>query len=152
MKINAYGNPETTTGGEALAFYATGRISVRGPESKKRRFTDENGEVIGHKAEFEIIKNKLAAPFKKAEIRLVYGEGYDTHWEIFDMANSLGIIDKVGSWYKYKGENIAQGEMNSVRALKENEEIYKEIREKVIDAVGLKDIYERHSQPGPLDA
>ena len=152
MKIGTYGNPETTTGGEALAFYATGRISVRGPEAKKRRIADENGEVIGHKAEFEIIKNKLAAPFKKAEIRLIYGEGYDTHWEVLDMASSLGVVDKAGAWYKYNDENFAQGELKAVAYLKENEDFYKEIREKVIDAVGQKDVYECHSQPGPLDA
>lgn len=153
MKVGSYGNPETTTGGEALAFYATGRVSVRGPESKKRRIVDDHtGEVIGHKAEFEIIKNKLAAPFKKAEIRLIYGKGYDTHWEILDMASSLGIVDKSGAWYKYNNENFAQGEQNAANYLKENKEFYKEIRDQVVEAVGLRDVYARHSQPGPLDS
>lgn len=153
MKVGTYGNPETTTGGEALAFYATGRVSVRGPEAKKRRIVDDiTGEVIGHKAEFEIIKNKLAAPFKKAEIRLIYGQGYDTRWEILDMATSLGIVDKSGAWYKYNDENFAQGEMNAVEYFRQNDDIYFEIRDRVIDAVGLKDVYERHSQQGPLDA
>lgn len=153
MKLGTYGNPETTSGGEALAYYATGRISVRGPESKKRRIADEiTGEVIGHKAEFEIIKNKLAAPFKKAEIRLIYGRGYDTRWEILDMATSIGIIDKAGAWYKYKDENIAQGELKAVEFLRNNDAVYKEIRDKVIDSVGLKEIYERHSQQGPIDS
>jgi len=151
MKIGTYGNPETTTGGEALAFYATGRISMRGPEARSRRIVDSNtGEVIGHKAEFEVIKNKLAAPFKKAEVKLIYGKGYDAHWEVLDMASSLGILDKSGNWYKYNDENIANGEVNAVTFLKENAEVYKEIRENVIDQIGLREVYERHSQQGPI--
>lgn len=154
-KIGGYGNPEVTTGGEALAFYATGRISVRGPESKARRLVDPTtGEVFGHKTEFEIVKNKLAAPFKKAEIKLIYGKGYDSYWETLDLASSIGVLDKAGTWYKYKGENIAQGEFKALDYLKnpENKEIYKEIRDKVMNSIGLKEIYERHSQPGPIDS
>jgi recombination protein RecA len=152
-KVMTMGNPETTTGGESLAFYATGRISVRGPESKARRLTDNvTGEVYGHTAEFEIIKNKLAAPFKKANIKLIYGEGYDAHWEILDMAASLGVVDKAGSWYKYNGDNFAQGEQNAVNFFKnpDNKEVYAEIKNNVIDQIGLKAVYERHSNPGPL--
>lgn len=151
MKIGTYGNPETTTGGEALAFYATGRISVRGPEAKSRRIIDEStSEVIGHKAEFEIVKNKLAAPYKKAEVKLIYGKGYDAHWEVLDMATSLGVLDKSGSWYKFEDKNFAQGEINAVSALKENSDMYTKIREEVINQIGLKEIYERHSNPGPI--
>lgn len=153
MKIGGYGNPETTTGGEALAFYATGRISVRGPEAKSRRIEDDiTGEVIGHKAEFEVVKNKLAAPYKKAEVRLIYGKGYDAAWEVLDMASSLGVIDKKGSWYKYEDDNIAQGEANAVAFLKdpENAELYQKIRGEVIDRIGLMEIYERHGQQGPI--
>ena len=153
MKIGSWGSPETTTGGEALAFYATGRISVRGPEVRSRRIIDPvTGEVIGHKAEFEVVKNKLAAPFKKAEVKLIYGSGYDEHWEVLDMASSLGVIDKAGAWFKYDGKNIAQGEPNAVIFLKdkENIEVYKSIREEVIRQIGLKEIYERHFQEGPL--
>lgn len=151
MKIGTYGNPETTTGGEALAFYATGRISVRGPESKSRRIIDEStSEVIGHKAEFEVVKNKLAAPFKKAEVKLIYGKGYDAHWEVLDMATSLGVVDKAGAWYKFEDKNFAQGEVNAVGHLKENEEMYRKVREEVINQIGLKEIYERHSNPGPI--
>lgn len=153
MKIGSYGNPETTTGGEALAFYATGRISVRGPEARSRRLVDEKtGEVYGHKTIFEIVKNKLAAPFKKAEVNLIYGKGYDAYWEVLDMASSIGIIDKAGAWYKYDGKNFAQGETNAVQALKEpeNEDMFKEIRKEVIKQVGLEEIYERHGQKGPI--
>ena len=153
MKIGSYGNPETTSGGESLAFYSTGRISIRGPESRSRRLVDPTtGEVFGHTTEFEIVKNKLAAPFKKAQVKLIYGKGYDSYWEVLDMASSLGILDKSGAWYKYKDENIAQGELKALDYLKapENKETYKEIRAEVIDAIGLKEIYECHSQPGPI--
>jgi len=155
MKIGSYGNPETTTGGEALAFYATGRISVRGPEAKSRRLIDDKtGEVFGHRAEFEVVKNKLAAPFKKAEVKLIYGKGFDSYWETIDLASSIGVLDRAGAWYKYEGENIAQGEMNALSFFKapENIELYTKIRNEVINAIGLKEIYERHSQPGPLDS
>jgi len=103
MKIGGYGNPETTTGGEALAFYTTGRISVRGPEAKARRIPDPmSGEIIGHTTLFEIVKNKLAPPFKKTEINLIYGKGYDTYWEILKLGIDLGIIDKVGACWRLK--------------------------------------------------
>ena len=151
MKIGSYGNPETTTGGVGLGFYATGRISVRGPESVARRLKDKStSEYYGHNTEFEIIKNKLAAPFKKAELKLIYGKGYDYHWEALDLAESLGIIEKSGAWYKYEGENIAQGEENAVIFLKENNDVYLEIRELLINQLGLKEIYERHGNPGPI--
>lgn len=153
MKIGGWGNPETTTGGEALAFYSTGRISVRGPEVRARRIPDPiTGEIIGHTTEFEIIKNKLAAPFRKAEVKLIYGQGYDAHWEILDMATSLGVIDKAGSWLKYNGENFAQGELKAVAYLKaeENKEFYLKIRDEVMDRTGLKEAYESHSNPGAL--
>lgn len=155
MKIGSYGNPETTTGGESLGFYSTGRISVRGPEARSRRLVDPiTGEVFGHTTEFEIVKNKLAAPFKKAQIKLIYGKGYDACWEVLDMASSLGILDKSGAWYKYKGENIAQGELKALDYLTdpENKEVYKEIRAEVVSMLGLKEIYECHRQPGPINA
>lgn len=152
-KVGGYGNPEVTTGGESLAFYATGRISVRGPEAKARRLPDPTtGEIYGHITEFEIIKNKLAAPFKKAEVKLIYGRGYDAYWEVLDMAASLGVVDKSGAWYKYNGENFAQGEANAADFLrdKNNIELYDKIREATIDQIGLREIYERHGQQGPL--
>jgi recombination protein RecA len=148
MKVGGYGNPETTTGGEALAFYTTGRISVRGPEAKARRIQDPlSGEVIGHTTIFEIVKNKLAPPFKKAEVNLIYGKGYDTHWEVLGLAVDFGIIEKTGAWYKYNDANIAQGEPNAAAYLKspENAEVYEEIRDKVITMLNLKEVYEQNS-------
>jgi recombination protein RecA len=153
MKLTGFGNPEITTGGEAIPFYSSGRISVRGPESKGRRIVDEvSGDVIGHNTIFEIVKNKLAAPFKKSEIRLIYGQGYDTHREVLDMATDLGVVDKSGSWYKFAGESIGQGEQKVVEFFKseENKSIYKEICDKVIESTGLGEIYVRHGQKGPL--
>lgn len=148
MKVGGYGNPETTTGGEALAFYTTGRISVRGPEARKRRIPDPmSGEIIGHTTLFEIVKNKLAPPFKKAEVNLIYGKGYDTHWEVLGLAVDFGIIEKSGAWYKYDGKNFAQGEPNAAAYLKneENTDMYNEIRNSVVEMVGLKELYEQNS-------
>ena len=153
MKIGGYGDPAVTTGGESLAFYSSGRLSVRGPESKKRRIVDEiSGEVIGHQTVFEITKNKLAAPFKKSSVRLIYGKGYDIDREVLDMATDLGVVDKSGSWYKYENETIGQGETKVVEYLKaeENKNIYKEVCDKVIERTGLGELYERHGQQGPL--
>jgi recombination protein RecA len=149
MKVGGYGNPETTTGGEALAFYTTGRISIRGPEAKARRIPDPlTGEIIGHTTLFEIVKNKLAPPFKKTEINLIYGRGYDTHWEILKLGIDLGIIDKIGAWYTYEtAKNFAQGEPNAAAYLKseDNIEMYNEIRARVVAMVGLTEIYEQNS-------
>lgn len=152
MKIGGYGNPETTTGGEALSFWATGRISVRGPEAQKRRLKDENGEVYGHIALHEVIKNKLGEPYKKANLNLIYGKGYDVYSEVLELAASLDVVEKAGSWFKYKGENIAQGIINSIAALKEDEKMFNEIRDSIIEIIGLKEQYELHSNPGPLYA
>lgn len=152
MKLGGYGNPETTTGGEALAFWATGRISVRGPEAKKRRLADENGEVYGHTALHEVIKNKLGEPFRKANLNLIYGKGYDVFNEVLELAVSLDIVEKAGSWFKYKDENIAQGAVNSIAALKADNKMFDEIRDSIIETVGLKEQYELHSNPGPLYA
>lgn len=143
-KIAAYGDPTTTTGGEALNFYSTGRIKVGGGANKKTRIVDPvSGEVIGHKTSFNIVKNKLAAPFKSAEIPLIYGVGYDSHWECLTLAESLGVLGKNGAWYSYNDENIAQGELNAVEFLKENEDVYRDVRSQVIEALGLGEYYEQ---------
>ncbi len=145
-KIGGWGDPTTTTGGEALNFYSTGRISVTGGEYKtswiKDKFTDE---VIGHKTDFHIKKNKLAPPFRNARVPLIYGVGYDSHWEVLTLAENLGVIEKTGNWYRHEGENIAQGEENARDYLKDTPEVYEKIREEVIDLMGLKELYERNS-------
>lgn len=143
MKIGTYGDPSTTTGGEALGFYSSGRIFVRGPEAKARRIIDSvTGDVIGHTTEFEMIKNKLASPFKKSTVNLIYGEGYDLYTELVDLAVSVGIIDKAGSWYKYKDESIGQGSNGVVVYLKEHKEIHDDIRNEVLRILGIDKIYD----------
>lgn len=150
MKLGGYGNPETTSGGEALSFYSTGRIMIRGPESKARRIADPMGDIIGHTADHEVVKNKLGEPFRKASLRLIYGKGYDFLWEILDMASSVGVIEKAGSWYKYEGENIGQGTTSALETLRTNNELFNKVRAEVIKTVGLGEQYELHSNPGPI--
>jgi recombination protein RecA len=145
-KIGAYGDPTTTTGGEALNFYATGRIKVSGGESKSSRIVSVTGDVVGHKTAFEIKKNKLAPPFRSAEIPLIYGVGYDSHWEVLSISQGLGIIDRSGAWFKYEDKNIGNGEINTISFLKDNPEIYNKIRDQIIDQTGLKALYEQNGR------
>lgn len=150
-KVGGYGDPTTTTGGEALGFWASGRISVRGPESKARRLADKTtGDVYGHTTIFEITKNKLGEPFRKAELNLIYGKGYDYIHEMLSLAISLDLVEKAGSWFKYNGENIAQGEIQAIEVLRDNKELFNSLRDTVIKMTGLEEAYERHSNPGPL--
>jgi recombination protein RecA len=144
-QMGVWGNPEKTTGGNALPFYATGRIRIEGGEVKSSRLVDASGEVIGHKTKFEIKKNKLAPPFRVHEIDLIYGEGYDIVGELVDLSTSVGIIDKAGSWYSYKDKKLGQGEYNVKQKLLENIELYNEIRNILIEDIGLKVFYEQNS-------
>ena len=137
IDIGKYGDPRKPTGGEALSFFATGRIRVAGGESKSTRIFDKDGIVIGHNIKFDIVKNKLASPYRSAKLPLVYGYGFDRYGEVCTLAVDLDIINKSGAWYSYGGENIAQGELNAVEYLKENEKVYEEIREKVKTMLGL---------------
>lgn len=141
-KIGGYGNPETTTGGDALPFYATGRIRVSGVGAKANRIVDAKGKVIGHKTEFETIKNKLACPFVKSETDLIYGIGYDMTGEIIKIATDLGVLNKSGSWYKYSGENIGQGETGVRKFFEEQPDIALLIKEEITKLLGL-DVYYR---------
>lgn len=145
-KVSGFGNPESPTGGEALPFFATGRISVKGAEYKSNRINDPDGEVIGHNATIEVVKNKLAPPFRKTIIPLVYGKGFDLRWEVLNLAQSCGIIEKSGAWYSYEGSNIGQGELNVLNLLREDEDLYQKVRSEVIEATGLKELYERNQQ------
>lgn len=148
--VIVHNSPETTTGGEALNFWASGRISVRGPESRKRRLVDPiTGDTYGHTTIFEIVKNKLGEPFKKAELNLLYGKGYDHIQELLTLAVSLNIVDKAGSWFKYKEENLGQGSIATLDKLRTDKKLFSEIYTSVIEMVGLKEAYEHHSNPGP---
>ncbi len=142
-KVGAFGNPESPTGGEALPFFATGRISVKGAEYKSNRIIDPvSGEAIGHNTKIEVVKNKLAPPYRTAEIPLIYGKGFDLQWEVLTLAISLGIIDRNGAWYSCGDRKLGQGEMNVKDLLKEDTDLYEDTREKIISVTGLKEYYE----------
>ena len=121
-----FGNPETTPGGRALKFYSTIRLDVRRSEQIK-----VNGDVVGNKTVIKVVKNKVAPPFKTAEVEIMYGEGISKSGEVIDIASNMGIIDKSGAWFSYKGEKIGQGKENVKQVFKENPALFKEIEDKV---------------------
>ena len=134
MKIGVmFGNPETTTGGNALKFYSSVRLDIRRTGSVK-----DGDQVIGNDTRVKVVKNKLAPPFKTAEFVIYYGEGVSKESEIVDLGVKLGFISKSGAWFSYKGEKIGQGRQNTVSYLKENksvsDEIEKLIREKLLNS------------------
>jgi len=127
-----FGNPETTPGGRALKFYSTIRLDVRRGEQIK------NGDnVIGNKTNIKVVKNKVAPPFKTAAVEIMYGEGVSREGEIIDLASDIGIVDKSGAWYAYKGEKIGQGKENAKAFLKSNPDIAEEIENKVRESHGI---------------
>ncbi len=121
-----FGNPETTTGGRALKFYASIRMDIRKTETIK-----QDGEVVGSRARVKIVKNKVAPPFREAEFDIVYGKGISKEGNILDMGVNLDIIEKSGSWFSYNGERIGQGRENVKKYLNDNPEIMKEIEQKI---------------------
>ncbi len=129
MKIGVmFGNPETTTGGNALKFYASVRLDIRRVGAIKK-----GDEILGNETRVKVVKNKLAPPFKKADFEILYGEGISRLGEIIDMGVDHGIVDKAGAWYSYEGERIGQGKENSRTYLKENPKIANEIESKLRD-------------------
>ncbi|MDP1693334.1 MAG: recombinase RecA [Burkholderiaceae bacterium] len=134
MKIGVmFGNPETTTGGNALKFYASVRLDIRRTGSIKRA-----EEVIGSETKVKVVKNKVAPPFKVAEFDILYGEGISREGEIIDMGVNARILDKSGAWYAYNGEKIGQGKDNAREFLRENPDIAFEIENKVRESVGIR--------------
>lgn len=121
-----FGNPETTTGGRALKYYSSVRLEVRRGEVIKR-----DGEAIGNRAKIKVVKNKVAPPFREAEVDLVYGIGISREGDILDLAANDNIVNKSGAWYAYNGSKIGQGRENAKQYLKENPDIMKEIEDKV---------------------
>ena len=121
-----FGNPETTTGGRALKFYASVRMDIRKIENIK-----QDGQVIGNRVRVKVIKNKVAPPFREAEFDIVYGEGISKAGNILDMAVNMDIIEKSGSWFSYDGNRIGQGRENVKKYLKENPEILEDVEQKV---------------------
>ena len=141
-KIGGYGDPRVSTGGDALPYYSTGRIRVSGAGTKANRIADDKGVIIGHKTTFEILKNKLAAPFTVASADLYYGVGYDCVGEIIKIATDLGILTRGGSWYSYSGRNIGQGEQGVRRFFDENPDVFMVIKKEATDILGLTPFYE----------
>lgn len=123
-----FGNPETTTGGRALKFYASMRLDVRKIETLKR-----GDEMLGNRTRVKIVKNKVAPPFKKSEFDIMYGTGISLAGDVLDTAVEAKIVDKAGSWYSYNGERIGQGRENVKDYLQSHEEMLEEIRKKVMD-------------------
>ncbi len=127
-----FGNPETTTGGRALKFYASIRMDVRRTEAVK-----QGGEVTGNHTRVKVVKNKIAPPFKTAEFDIMFGKGISREGDILDLAADTGIVNKSGAWYAYNGDKIGQGRENARNFLAENPEICAEIEQKVRDYFDL---------------
>ena len=133
MKIGVmFGNPETTTGGNALKFYASVRLDIRRTGNIKK-----GEEIIGSETKVKVVKNKVAPPFKTAEFDILYGEGISREGEIIDMGVEARILDKSGAWYAYNGEKIGQGKDNAREFLRENAELAREIENKVRESMGI---------------
>lgn len=127
-----FGNPETTTGGRALKFYASVRMDVRRIESLK-----QGGEVIGNRTRVKVVKNKIAPPFKEAEFDIMFGEGISTVGDILDLAAENSIINKSGAWYSYNGNKIGQGRENAKQYLRDNPAVCEEVDHKVRQHFGM---------------
>jgi recombination protein RecA len=133
MKIGVFfGNPETTTGGNALKFYSSQRLDIRKMTSIK------NGQdVIGFRTKVKVVKNKMAPPFREAEFDIIFGEGISREGDVLDLAAANGIIEKSGAWYSYKGDRIGQGRDNSRVFLKENPEVMAQVENDVRTKLGI---------------
>jgi len=138
MKIGVmFGNPETTTGGNALKFYASQRLDIRRIGAIK-----EGEQTIGNRTRVKVVKNKVAPPFKEAEFDIIYGEGISKDGDILDMGASLGIIEKSGAWYSFGEDRIGQGRQNVKRFLSENRDIRDRIADLIREKTGLKKVAE----------
>jgi len=134
MKIGVvFGNPETTTGGNALKFYSSVRLDIRRIASIK-----DGQELVGNRTRVKVVKNKMAPPFKSAEFDIMYGEGISKTGDVLDLGVETGVIDKSGSWYAYNGERIGQGRENVKSFLKDNQDLLDSLSDKIRENVGLK--------------
>ena len=122
-----FGNPETTPGGRALKFYSSVRLEVRRAEQLKL-----GNDIVGNKTRIKVVKNKMAPPFRIAEVDIMYGEGISREGEILDIGSEVDIVQKSGSWFSYNGERLGQGRENAKVFLKENPEIREEIRKTLL--------------------
>ncbi|GFZ83044.1 protein RecA [Compostibacillus humi] len=136
-----FGNPETTPGGRALKFYSSVRLEVRRAEQLK-----QGNEVVGNKSKVKVVKNKVAPPFKQAEVDIMYGEGISKEGEILDIGAELDIIDKSGAWYAYNGERLGQGRENAKQFLRENPDMLEEIEAAIRKHYNLDDEAEENPE------
>lgn len=125
-----FGNPETTTGGNALKFYASVRLDIRKSTQMK-----DGEEVIGNKVKIKVVKNKVAPPFRTAELDIVFGQGFNRTGEVLDYGSDLGIINKSGSWYSYNNDKLGQGRDSVIDVLRDNPELQQEILLKILDKI-----------------
>jgi recombination protein RecA len=142
MKIGVmFGNPETTTGGNALKFYASVRLDIRRIGSIK-----EGQDVVGNRTRVKVVKNKLAPPFQEAEFDIMYGEGVSATGDLLDNGVAVGVVEKSGSWYAYEGERIGQGRENAKRFLKDNADVYEAVLTKVRQKMNLEPVEASESE------
>lgn len=127
-----FGNPETTPGGRALKFYSSVRLEVRRAETLK-----QGNEMVGNKTKIKVVKNKVAPPFRVAEVDIMYGEGISKEGEIIDIGSEIDIVQKSGSWYSYNEERLGQGRENAKQFLKENPELLLQIQQQIREHFGL---------------
>ncbi len=145
MKIGVmFGSPETTTGGNALKFYASVRLDVRRIGSIK-----DQGDVTGNRVRVKVVKNKVAPPFREAEFDIIFNEGISLHGEMLDLGSNKGIVDKAGAWFSFQGERLGQGREGAKQFLKENPEMAKQIRTLIMDSYNGQAV---DSLPAPEDA
>lgn len=135
--IGGYGNPETTSGGNAIQHHVSGRLRITGGGVKSRQLKNGKGEVIGHRMTVEVTKNKLAAPFRSADIELMYGEGFNIEGEILDLGIDMGFIDQAGSYFKVDGETIGQGRVAAIAAISQDKELHSKLLGGIQTMLGL---------------
>ncbi|HKI80115.1 MAG TPA: DNA recombination/repair protein RecA, partial [Pseudodesulfovibrio sp.] len=146
MKIGmtGYGNPETTSGGNALKFYASCRLDIRRIQTLK-----DKEEAYGIRARIKVVKNKVAPPFRQAEVDVLYGQGISRMGELIDMGVENGIIDKSGSWFAYGSEKLGQGKENVRALLMDNPDLAYSIEEALMTHLGFRDVPEEEAEPAP---
>ncbi len=146
MKIGVmFGNPETTTGGNALKFYASVSMDIRRIGALK-----EADAVVGGRTRVKVVKNKMAPPFKEAEFDILYGTGISLEGELVDIGSDMGIVEKSGAWYSFGGDRIGQGRDSAKEFLKAHPDIAKEIREKILDKAGVKRPHAPEAAPAAM--
>jgi recombination protein RecA len=145
-----FGNPETTTGGNALKFYASVRLDIRRIGAVK-----QGDEITGNETRVKVVKNKVSPPFRQAEFQILYGQGIYHMGEVIDLGVQQGLVDKSGAWYAYKGDKIGQGKANAAKYLEEHpdiaQEIEAEIRAQLLSVPQPKAAQEQSEEAGQLD-